>query len=34
VNPVVALIRFVFNFLAASTLTGAGIFMMLNGKKK
>ncbi len=33
VNPAVAIVRFVFNFLAGLIIVGAGFYMMLNGKK-
>ena len=32
-DPVVAVIRFVFNLLAELIVIGAGLYMMLNGKK-
>ena len=32
-NPMVAVIRFIFNLLAELVLIGAGIYMMLGGKK-
>jgi hypothetical protein len=32
-NPAVAVVRFVFNFLAGLIFVGAGAYMMLNGKK-
>jgi hypothetical protein len=32
-NPMVAVIRFVFNLLAELVLIGAGAYMMLSGKK-
>jgi hypothetical protein len=33
VNPAVAVVRFAFNFLAELVLVGAGVYMMINGKK-
>ena len=33
-NPMVAVVRFVFNLLAELVLIGAGVYMMLNGKKR
>lgn len=33
VDPVIAIVRFVFNFLASLVIVGAGTYMMLNGKK-
>jgi hypothetical protein len=33
VNPAVAVVRFAFNFLAELVLLGAGVYMMINGKK-
>lgn len=33
-DPVVAVVRFVFNLLAELVVIGAGAFMMLNGKKR
>jgi len=33
-NPAVALVRFVFGFLANLIVVGAGGYMMLNGKKR
>jgi hypothetical protein len=32
-NPAVAVVRFIFNFLAGLIFVGAGAYMMLNGKK-
>jgi hypothetical protein len=32
-NPAVALVRFIFNFLAGLIFAGAGAYTMLNGKK-
>jgi hypothetical protein len=32
-NPMVAVIRFVFNFLAGLVFVGAGFYMMMNGRK-
>lgn len=34
VDPVMAVVRFVFNFLASLIIVGAGAYMMLNGKKR
>jgi hypothetical protein len=33
-DPVVAVIRFVFYMLAELVVIGAGVYMMLNGKKR
>jgi hypothetical protein len=33
VNPAVAVVRFAFNFLAELVVVGAGVYMMMNGKK-
>jgi len=33
-DPMVAVIRFVFNLLAELIVVGAGVYMMLNGKKR
>ena len=33
-NPVVAVVRFVFNLLADLVVLGAGVYMMMNGKKR
>jgi hypothetical protein len=33
-NPAVAVVRFIFNFLTGLIVVGAGIYMMLNGKKR
>jgi hypothetical protein len=34
VDPAIAVVRFVFNFLAALVFVGAGVYMMLNGEKQ
>lgn len=34
IDPVIAVVRFVFNFLSSLVVSGAGIYMMLNGKKR
>ena len=34
VDPVMAVVRFVFNFLACLVIVGAGAYMMINGKKR
>jgi len=33
-DPVVAVVRFIFNFLASLVVVGAGVYTMLNGKRR
>lgn len=33
-NPAIAVVRFIFNFLAGLVFAAAGAYMMLNGKKQ
>ncbi len=33
-NPMIAVVRFIFNFLAEMVFAAAGLYMMLNGQKR